>query len=157
MAALQPGQEAPDFELKDQTGQPVRLSDYREKKAVVLVFYPFTFSGTCEGELCALRDEIEIFQNDDVETLAVSVDSPFAHKTWAEQQGYQFPLLSDYWPHGAVARDYGVFNETVGAAERATFVIDQAGEIRYAVHHSIAEARDHQQYKAVLKEIGAID
>ncbi|MBW3659882.1 MAG: redoxin domain-containing protein, partial [Actinobacteria bacterium] len=78
------GDAAPDFELRDQTGQPVRLSDYHGKKAVVLVFYPFTFTGLCQGELCSIRDEIDVFQNDDVQTLAVSVDSPAAHRVWAE-------------------------------------------------------------------------
>ncbi len=154
--ALEAGQQAPDFELKDQSNQPVRLSDYQGKKAVVLVFYPFTFTGTCEGELCSIRDQIETFQNDDVQTLAVSIDSPFSHKVWAEQQGYQFPLLADFWPHGAVAKQYGVFNEAIGAAERGTFVIDKDGVIRYSVHNGLGEARDQQAYEAALKEIGAI-
>lgn len=154
--ALEPGAPAPDFELKDQTGQPVRLSDYRGKKAVVLVFYPFTFTGVCEGELCSIRDQIEQFQNDDVETIAVSIDSPFAHRVWAEQQGFTFPILSDFWPHGEVARTYGVFNEAVGAAERGTFVIDRDGVIRYSVHNGLPDARDQEAYLAALKEIGAI-
>jgi mycoredoxin-dependent peroxiredoxin len=154
--ALSSGMEAPDFELRDQTGKPVRLSDYLGKKAVVLVFYPFTFSGTCEDELCSIRDQVEQFQNDDVETLAVSVDSPFAHRVWAEQQGYTFPILSDFWPHGAVAQTYGIFNEHVGAAERATFIIDRDGVIRYAVHNGLSDARDQQTYLDTLRDIGAL-
>ncbi len=154
--ALDVGQTAPDFELKDQTGQPVKLSDYHGKKAVVLVFYPFTFTGVCEGELCSIRDQIETFQNDDVETLAVSIDSPFAHKVWAEQQGYQFPLLSDFWPHGEVARAYGVFNEAVGASERGTFVIDKDGIVQYSVHNGLPDARDQEAYVDALKAIGAL-
>ncbi len=154
--ALEAGTQAPDFELKDQTGQPVRLSDYKGKKAVVLVFYPFTFTGTCEGELCSLRDSIETFQNDDVQTLAVSIDSHFSHKIWAEQQGYQFPLLADFWPHGEVAKQYGVFNDVLGAAERGTFVIAKDGEIKYSVHNGLGEARDQEAYVKALTEIGAI-
>lgn len=154
--ALEPGSDAPDFELKDQTGQPVRLSDYRGKKAVVLVFYPFTFTGVCEGELCSIRDQIEQFQNDDVETIAISVDSPFAHRVWADQQGFTFPILADFWPHGEVARTYGVFNEAVGAAERGTFVIDRDGVIVYSVHNGLPDARDQEAYLAALEDIGAI-
>jgi peroxiredoxin len=154
--ALDAGQQAPDFELKDQTGQPVKLSDYQGKKAVVLVFYPFTFTGTCEGELCSIRDSIETFQNDEVQTLAVSIDSSFAHKVWAEQQGYQFPLLADFWPHGEVAKAYGVLNEALGAAERGTFVIDKEGVIAYSVHNGLGEARDQDAYVAALQQVSAI-
>ena len=156
MATIDVGQQAPDFELRDATRQPVRLSDYRGKKAVVLVFYPFAFSGICTGELCSIRDEIERFSNDDVETLAVSVDAPFALKAYGEQEGYAFPLLSDFWPHGDVARQYGVFNEQVGAAERGTFVIDKDGMVVYSVHNSIGEARDNEAYLAALEQVGAI-
>ncbi len=154
--ALEAGQQAPDFELKDQTGQPVKLSDYQGKKAVVLVFYPFTFTGTCQAELCSIRDSIETFQNDDVQTLAVSCDTPFSHKVWAEQQGYQFPLLADFWPHGTVATAYGVFNEALGAAERGTFVIDKDGTIVYSIHNGLGEARDNAAYVDALKKVGAI-
>ena len=154
--ALEPGAVAPDFELKDQTGKPVRLSDYRGKKAVVLVFYPFTFTGVCEGELCSIRDSIEQFQNDDVETIAVSVDSPAVHRVWAEQQGFDFPILADFWPHGEVARTYEVFNDVVGAAERGTFVIDTDGVIRYSVHNGLPDARDQEAYAEALREIGAL-
>ena len=156
MATIDVGEQAPDFELRDATRQPVRLSDYRGKKAVVLVFYPFAFSRTCTGELCSIRDDIERFSNDDVETLAVSVDAPFALKAYGEQEGYDFPLLSDFWPHGDVARQYGVFNEQVGAAERGTFVIDKDGTVVYSVHNSIGEARDNEAYLAALEQVGAI-
>lgn len=150
------GSEAPDFELKDSTGQPVRLGDYRGKKAVVLVFYPFAFSSVCSGELCSLRDDIERFHNDDVETLAVSVDATFALRAWTAAEGFAFPLLSDFWPHGEVARSYGVFNEDVGAAERGTFVIDKDGTVVYSVHNGLGEARDEDAYLEALQEIGAI-
>jgi mycoredoxin-dependent peroxiredoxin len=154
--SIEPGTTAPDFELRDQTGQPVRLSDYRGKKAVVLVFYPFTFTRTCEGELCQIRDSIEQFRNDDVETLAVSCDPVPSHRVWAEQNGFEFPILSDFWPHGEVARTYGVFNEHLGAAERGTFVIDRDGQVVYVVHNGLPDARDLDEWKDALRRIGAL-
>lgn len=126
---IEVGQEAPDFELKDQDRNPVKLSDFRGKQNVVLVFYPFTFTGTCQGELCELRDNLASFQTSAAQVLAIACDSPFAQKKWAEEQGFGFPLLSDFWPHGAVSRAYGVFNEANGAAKRATFVIYKAGKV----------------------------
>ncbi len=127
--SIEIGQEAPDFELKDQDGNAVSLAGLRGDKAVALVFYPFTFTGVCEGELCQLRDDISDFEAAGVQVLAVSCDSPFAQKQWAEQKGYTFPVLSDFWPHGAVAKAYGVFNETLGCANRGTFLIDKRGVI----------------------------
>lgn len=122
--AVEVGSEAPDFTLNDYNKQRVTLSSFRGEKNVLLVFYPFAFSGTCQGELCQLRDELATYEDENVQALGVSVDSPFALKAWANQEGYQFPLLSDFWPHGAVAQSYGVFNEAVGMALRGTFLID---------------------------------
>lgn len=156
MADVQKGDEAPDFELRDSTGQPVRLSDYRGKKAVVLVFYPFAFTGTCTGELCSIRDRIDDFSNDEVETLAVSTDAPPSLKVFAANEGFEFPLLSDFHPHGEVAKRYGVFNDAVGSAERGTFVIDKDGQVVYSVHNGLGEARDDEAYADALREIGAL-
>lgn len=148
------GHKAPDFELKDQTGQPVRLSDYHGKKAVVLVFYSLTFTSVCETELCGIRDELDVFRNEHVETLAVSVDAPPVHRMWAEQQGYEFPILSDFWPHGEVAGRYGVFDEELGVATRATFVLDTEGTVTYRAVNPIAEPRDREAWKRALRELG---
>jgi mycoredoxin-dependent peroxiredoxin len=126
---VEPGQDAPDFELKDQDGNMVSLASHRGEKAVALVFYPFTFTGTCQGELCELRDDINAFAAENVQVLAVSCDSPFAQKKWAEEQGFNFPVLSDFWPHGAVSKAYGVFNDALGCANRATFLIDTDGTV----------------------------
>lgn len=153
--SVQVGDQAPDFELRDQTGQPVRLSDYQGKKAVVLVFYPASFTGVCESEMCAIRDRIDAFRNDDVETIAISVDSSPAHRRWAEEQGFDFPLLADFWPHGEVARTYGVFDEQLGVAVRGTFVIDTDGKVIYTDRNPIPEARDPETWRAALNEIGA--
>src|SRR3954462_7866156 len=124
------GQEAPDFELKDQNGDAVKLSSFRGDKAVALVFYPFTFTGVCEGELCALRDDFSEFESAGVQVLAVSCDSRHAQRVWAEQKGYQFPVLSDFWPHVTVAKSYGVFNDALGCANRATFVMTRTARWR---------------------------
>jgi peroxiredoxin len=147
--AVEVGDRAPDFKLTDQHGTPVKLSDFRGKK-VVLVFYPLAFSGVCQGELCEIRDELPRFGGDDVQVLAVSVDSMFSHRSWADQQGYQFPLLSDFWPHGKVAQEYGVFDDTRGVATRGTFIIDAEGVVRWKVVNAIPDARDLGEYQKVL-------
>ena len=147
------GDQAPDFELKDQHGTPVRLSGFRGAKNVVLVFYPLAFSGVCTGELCALRDDFPEVNRDDVELLAVSVDSAHVIRTWADQQHFGFTLLADFWPHGGVAKLYGVFDENVGFARRGTFIIDKAGVVRWSVVNPIPQARDIAEYQKVLADL----
>jgi mycoredoxin-dependent peroxiredoxin len=151
--AVNVGDTAPDFELKDQHGAPVKLSDFRGKKNVVVVFYPLAFSGVCQGELCSIRDELPSIEGEDTQVLGVSVDSMFAHRAWAEQQEYSFPLLSDFWPHGDVARAYGVFDEKMGVATRGTFIIDKGGVVRWTVVNAIPDARDIDEYRKALAEI----
>jgi mycoredoxin-dependent peroxiredoxin len=148
--AVEVGQEAPDFELKDQHGRPVRLSSFRDAKNVVLVFYPLAFSGVCTGELCAMRDEFPEVSLDDVELLTVSVDSGFTHRAWSDKEEFGFGLLSDFWPHGAVATLYGVFDETTGVATRGTFIIDKSGTVRWKVVNPIPQARDIAEYQKAL-------
>jgi peroxiredoxin len=147
------GRPAPDFELADQNGQPCRLSDFRGRKQVLLVFYPLAFSGICAGELCELRDDLSAFVNDQTATLAVSVDSPYANRVFADQEGLTFPLLSDFWPHGEVARRYQVFNRERGFADRGTFIIDKQGIIRYQTVNRTGEPRDPDDYRKVLAEL----
>jgi alkyl hydroperoxide reductase subunit AhpC len=98
-------------------------------------------------------DDLATFQNDDVQVLAVSVDSTYTHKVWADREGYDFPLLADFWPHGGVARSYGVLNEDKGLAVRATFVIDKEGVVRWSVVNAIPDARDHDEYAKVLASL----
>jgi mycoredoxin-dependent peroxiredoxin len=148
--AVEVGEEAPDFELKDQHGTPVKLSDFRGKKDVVLVFYPLAFSGVCSGEMCAIRDQFPEVTRDDVELLAVSVDSTFVLRTWAEQQHFNFSMLADFWPHGAVARSYGVFDDKMGVATRGTFIIDKNGIVRWMVVNPIPQAREIADYQKAL-------
>jgi peroxiredoxin (alkyl hydroperoxide reductase subunit C) len=147
---LQVGSVAPDFVLKDQNNQEVRLADFRGRQNVLLVFYPLAFTGTCQGELCLIRDSLNDFANDTTQVLSISVDSAYAHKVWATEQGYEFPLLADFWPHGAVAQAYGVFNDDRGFANRGTFVIDRDGIIRYAEMNQPGEARDQDAWRKAL-------
>ncbi|MFF2369249.1 peroxiredoxin [Agromyces sp. NPDC058110] len=147
---LPTGARAPGFELVDQLGQTVRLADRLAAGPVVLVFFPLAFSRTCEGELCALRDDLRLFDDAGVQLLGVSVDSKFALRAWAEEQGYGFPLLSDFWPHGEVARAYDAFLDERGYAARATFVIDLDGVIRASFATGPGEARSLEQYREAL-------
>lgn len=147
---IEVGSAAPDFELKNQHGESVKLSDYRGEKNVVLVFYPFAFTGVCTGEVCEIQKELPRLQNDDVQVLAVSNDSPFTLRVFAEQQGLEYPLLSDFWPHGDISRKYGVFNDDKGCAVRGTFVIDKDGVVRWSVVNGLPDARDTQEYLAAV-------
>ncbi len=147
------GQQAPDFTLKNHHGEAVTLSQYRGGKNVVLVFYPWAFTGVCTGELCEIRDRIESYDNDDTVTLAVSCDATFSLRVFADQEKYTFQLLSDFWPHGAVAQEYGVFVEAKGAAKRGTFIIDKEGVVRWTVIHEIGDARDPDEYEKVLASL----
>jgi mycoredoxin-dependent peroxiredoxin len=151
--AVEIGDQAPDFELPDQHGTPVRLSSFRGSKNVVLVFYPLAFSGVCTGELCTIRDEFPEITRDDVELLTVSVDSTFTHRAWADAEHFNFGLLSDFWPHGGVAQSYGVFDEAKGLAVRGTFIIDKAGVVRWKVVNPIPQARDISEYQKALAEL----
>ncbi|CCQ16077.1 Alkyl hydroperoxide reductase [Rhodococcus sp. AW25M09] len=150
---IEVGAIAPDFTLKDQNNQLVTLSSYRDVKNVLLVFYPLAFTGTCQGELCKVRDELPTFENDDTAVLAISVGPPPTHKIWAAEQGYTFPLLSDFWPHGEVAQAYGVFNDDAGFANRGTFVVDKSGIIRFAEMNGPGEARDSSSWAEALSQV----
>ncbi|MGW2624865.1 peroxiredoxin [Micromonospora taraxaci] len=149
---IEVGAEAPDFVLKDQNNQEVRLSDFRGRRAVLLVFYPLAFTGTCQGELAEVRDNLDEYANDDVQVLTVSVDSVYSHKIWADREGYQFPMLADFWPHGGVAQAYGVFNDVAGFANRGTFVIDRNGVVRFAEMNGPGEARDQLAWRKAIAE-----
>ena len=148
------GKEAPDFELRASTGDTIKLSQYRGEKAVALIFYPFTFTAVCHGELCALRDDLSRFEKADVQLLAISCDTAPAQKKWAEEEGYNFPVLADFWPHGAVSQAYGVFNDKLGCAMRHTFLIDKAGNVvdHFDTDH-IATPREQARYEEALTKL----
>ena len=146
---LEIGKPAPEFSLLNQHGETITLSSLRGKKVVVL-FYPFSFSGICTGELCALRDDLGAFQNDDVQLVAISCDPMYAQRAYAEKEGYKFPVLADFWPHGAAAKAYGVFDEARGCATRGTFIIDAEGVLRWQIVNGLGDARNLEEYKAAL-------
>ncbi|MGI8938295.1 MAG: peroxiredoxin [Iamia sp.] len=149
------GDEAPDFELKDHDGNAVRLSSFRGDKAVAIVFYPFTFTGVCEGELCELRDDVASYDAQGVQVLAISCDSPFAQKQWAEQKGWTFPVLSDFWPHGETATAYGVFDEALGCATRGTFLVDKDGKVADTfASEGLGTPRDKSRYTDAVAKLG---
>ncbi|MFD3522854.1 peroxiredoxin [Streptomyces sp. NPDC058653] len=157
-AGIAVGAQAPDFTLKDNHGRTVRLSDFRagpdgDGRNVVLVFYPFAFTGVCTGELHALRDELATFVNDDTQLLAVSTDSIHTLRIFAEQEGLEYPLLSDFWPHGETSRAYGIFDEDKGCALRGTFVIDRSGVVRWTVVNPLSDARDLDDYVRALASL----
>lgn len=150
------GDTAPDFTLRDQNGQDVTLSAFRGSKSVLIVFYPFAFSGICTGELCEVRGDLASFQNDHVQVLGVSCDTVFSLKKWAQQESYEFPLLSDYWPHGRVAEAYGVFDDSRGMAIRGTYLVDVEGTVRFEEVNGPGQARDQSVWKRALDELAAV-
>ena len=147
------GTQAPDFTLTDQDGNSVSLADYRGRKAVLLVFYPFAFSGICTNELTAVQADLGTFQNDDVQVLPVSTDPHYSLKAFADAEGYQFPLLSDFWPHGSTAETYGTFFSDAGMPSRGTFLIDKEGVVRFAEVNGPGEIRDQQAWKDALASL----
>lgn len=148
--SLEIGQAAPNFTLTNQFGEAVELASFKGKKNVVIVFFPFAFSGICTGELCTLRDDLAAYQNEGTELLAISCDPMYALKAFAEAEGYKFNLLADFWPHGAVTKAYGLFNEDRGFAIRGTFIVDMEGILRWQVVNGPGDARNAADYKAAL-------
>ncbi|HEU4911536.1 MAG TPA: peroxiredoxin [Actinomycetes bacterium] len=150
---LSVGDPAPDFALRNQHGQTVRLSDLRGRKAVLVVFYPWAFSGVCGGELTALQAALDDLVADDLEVLTVSTDSMYALRAFADQQGLTFPMLSDFWPHGEVAEAYGVLHPEIGIALRGSFLVDRDGVVRWTVVKGIPDARDVDDYRKAIADL----
>jgi peroxiredoxin len=147
---LEIGSAAPDFTLLNQDRQPVSLESLKGSRSVI-VFIPFAFTRTCEGELCQIRDEYSMFDEADARVVAITCNTLHANRVWAEQQGFQFDLLSDFWPHGATARLYDTFNETFGYAERTTYFLDADGVIvDVSRSENLGEARPFDDYRAAI-------
>lgn len=151
---LEVGSRAPDFELRDQNNQIVSLAALSGRN-VLIVFFPLAFTGTCEGELGYLRDNLPRFENDDVAVVTVSVGPPPTHKVWASAQGFLFPILSDFWPHGAVAQSYGVFDDQRGYANRGTFLVGRDGTVKFSAMVGPGEKRGDDTWDAALASVDA--
>jgi peroxiredoxin len=152
--ALEIGDVAPDFTLRDQHGQQVRLSSFAGTRAVLLVFYPYAFSGVCTGELTGFRDRLGDFETADTTLLGISCDPMYTQRAFADRDGIFFPLLADFWPHGAVASAYGVLDDTEGCASRSSFVIGKDGRVAWVLHSERGAARDLDLQATRLKQAG---
>jgi peroxiredoxin len=148
------GEVAPEFRLPDQDKQVVSLAGLRGGP-VLLVFYPFAFSRICTGELCQLRDQLSVYTDAGVRVLAISTDPVFALKAFRAKEGFEFPLLSDFWPHGATAQAYGVFNEKAGMALRGTFLVDADGKVAFAEVNQPGDAREQSGWKEAVQQLAA--
>lgn len=147
------GEQAPDFSLPDQNGDTYSLSDFRNKFNLVLAFYPGDFTPVCSVQIPSYKKDKPEFDRYDAVVLGISVDSVDCHKAWSKTfRGLNFPLLSDYFPHGAVAEKYGVLSE-YGYAKRGIFVIDKKGIIRYVDIHEISKVPDNRELFKVIKDI----
>ena len=148
--AAEIGQPAPDFSLPDANRETVTLDSLRGRKAMVM-FVPFPFTGVCTGEACDLQDNLSRLREMDAGAVVITCDTPFSNGKWAEEEGLEFPILSDFWPHGAAASAYGCFNEQLGIADRATYVLDAAGVVTdiFTTDH-ILTPRNPQDYLTAL-------
>jgi len=149
------GREAPDFELPNADGGKTKLSDYRGKKNVLLVFYPLAFSPICTTEFCALRDINSDVQSGDTEVIGISVDSRWTLKAWKDAERFSNTFVADFWPHGEVGRVYGVFDEKRGTTVRGTFLIDKQGIVRWIEVNPATEARDQAGWRKAIEDLGA--
>ncbi len=147
------GDRAPNFELLDQDANEVSRASLEGRKSLV-VFIPFPFSGICEAELCSIRDNLARLNGMDANVVVITCDTRFVHKKWAGEQGFEFPLLSDFWPHGETARAYGSFNEDKGVANRMTYVLDDTGVVWEIIDSgSLGVAREMDAYMEALAKL----
>ena len=145
------GTPAPDFTLLNQNREPVGLDDLKGSRSVI-VFIPFAFTRPCEGELCQIRDEISLFREANARVVAITCNTLHSNRVWADQQGFDFDILSDFWPHGAVSRKYDTFNEAYGYAERTTYFLDEEGVITEVIRSDeLRQARDFEEYRTALR------
>ncbi len=144
------GDLAPDFTLKNQHGEAVTLSELVSDGPVVVVFFPFAFTGVCTGEMCEIRDHLGDLEDVGAQVVAISCDSTATLRTFADTESLNFPLLSDFWPHGATAQAYGVFNDVTGSALRGTFVVDPERVVRWKIENGMPDARSFEDYRVAL-------
>jgi peroxiredoxin len=147
------GTPAPDFELVDQNKSPYSSDNLKGQKSLV-VFIPFPFSSVCESELCTIRDEHARLNDFDANVVVITCDTFFANKAWSEANDFHFPVLADFWPHGEVAKAYGAFNESVGVANRYTFVLDEDGVVQRVINtDELGVGREFDEYLEALDAI----
>ena len=148
--AIEIGQAAPDFSLPNSNNDQVTLESLRGNKTL-LVFIPFPFTGVCTGELCELQENLGKLTDLGANVVAITCDTRFSNGAWAEQEEIEYPVLSDFWPHGEVSMVYGVFNSSLGAAVRTTFVLDAKGTVTDIIKsEELAEARHIEDYLSAL-------
>ena len=132
--AIGTGERAPDFDLEERFDAPrVRLSDYLGRTNLLLVFHPFAWTPVCAEEALDLQENLASYRNANTEVLFVSCDTSASRQAWKEELGADYTFASDFWPHGATARSYGVFDEATGAAVRGTFLIDESGTVIWSL------------------------
>jgi mycoredoxin-dependent peroxiredoxin len=147
------GDKAPDFSLKDQQNNTVTLEDLKGQKALV-VFIPFPYTGHCNNEACALRDDFDSLKELGAQVVIINVHAAPYNRKWAEEHELPFPVLSDFWPHGAVAQAFGSFNDQIGTAMRVSYVLDKDGVVREIIRtDSLGQPREHAAYAEALSKI----
>jgi mycoredoxin-dependent peroxiredoxin len=147
------GQTAPDFTLKNQSQQDVKLSDFAGKKSVVLVFYPLDWSPTCTNEHACFVNDMRSFDQLDAEVLGVSVDSTWSHKAYAEKMGIKYSLLADFQPRGAMADTYGVYLSDKGITSRAIIIINKEGKVAWVQNYELGQVPDLKEVSAALQQV----
>ena len=147
------GQPAPEFTLKDQSQQEVKLSDYKGKKNVVMVFYPLDWSPVCTNEHICFVNDMKKFESLDAQVLGLSVDSVWSHKAYAEKMGIHYPLLADFQPRGAVADKFGVFLADKGITGRAIAIINKQGNVAWFKQYDIPTVPDLNEVSAALSQV----
>ena len=148
---LEVGSKAPPFSLRNQRFEKISLDDFRGSRAAI-VFIPFAFTRVCQGELCEIRDSIDLFRDAQVRVVSITCNTPHSNGVWAEQQGFEFDILSDFWPHGEVARSYDAFDEQYGYAKRTTYFLDETGLVTSVVaSDELGEARSFEEYESALR------
>jgi mycoredoxin-dependent peroxiredoxin len=148
------GDTAPDFELRDQHGRIVTMSRFHGRQHVLMVFFPAVFSSVCGAELRDLRDWWPPQGRGDTALLAISCDPMFALRGYSDAEDVDYPLLSDFWPHGAVCQAYGVFDDRLGTAKRSSYLVDVDGRVAWAVHSPSRDIRPVPEYEAALQQLG---
>jgi mycoredoxin-dependent peroxiredoxin len=157
VSGLEIGTVAPDFTLRDQFGQDVTLSSFRGTKAVAILFYPNAFSSVCTGEMSGIRTRLDQFLTFDTEVVGISCDSVFTLRAFSDADRLNFPLLSDFWPHGTVASAYDVFDEVRGCARRSSYLVDKEGVVRWSVHNEMGAGRDLDEHVRQLQALVEVD